>query len=196
MRYWLLPCTKIKRDVPSTAATLYSPSQYWSALFRFYSYSVEQWEDLRKHLGGDADRAFVVSAKHGLLPLDSDELIEPYDLSVTDLTPLKRGLWVTKVKEQLVEQIVADDYKPHKLVWMVPKTYQRHLLKMFEGFEVPTPLLCVNNHAFPFEGLRGIGAIKQFCNEYTSKRGKTEEPHLQLIETDPNQLELFGGGDK
>lgn len=211
MRYWLLPCTKTKLSEPAPARDLYSASEYWCCLHSFFLAVVESETKDDWIPGKCYDRAFVVSAKHGLLPLDSDLKIAPYELSVKDLGPEELEAWVNRVREQLIEQSQREPWgginwnkrKPMKVAWLLPKSYQKHLLPIFDGDwdSLPEELQMMNNHSFPFHGLSGIGAIKKYCLEKVKSLGGTRRrppvtraKKKEQAREELSQLSLFGRG--
>ena len=67
--------------------------------------------------------SYVLSAKHGLVPMD--RRLEPYDLSLEDLSPAERAAWALRVKERvdvyqtvrlevtvLAEELYAEPLRP------------------------------------------------------------------------------------
>lgn len=130
----LLPCTKSKLEHPAPASELYTASHYWRCLWHY------------KDKVAPKAPAFVVSALHGLLDLQSDTLVEPYELSVADLSRDTRKVWAQKVADSVSQ--MGDT-----IVWLLPKSYQKHI----------KPLLPDHQHLTPFDGLRGIGDIKRHC---------------------------------
>ena len=212
MRYWLLPCTKTKLNHPAPARDLYSASEYWCCLHSLFL-AVKDHETKDDWIPGQChDRAFVVSAKHGLLPLDSDWKIAPYELSVKDLNPEELKDWANRISEQLIEQSQREPWggtnwnkrKPMKVVWLLPKSYQKHLLPIFDGDwdSLPEEIQMMNNHSFPFHGLAGIGAIKKYCVEKVKNLGgqrrrpplRSHKKKKEVVE-EVHQLSLFGGSD-
>lgn len=51
-------------------------------------------------------RWFILSAKHGVL--DPNQLIEPYDVTLTRMPKKAREDWATKVRKQ-IKQVAGDD---------------------------------------------------------------------------------------
>ncbi len=80
----LVGCVKTKLDHAAPARDLYT-----SPLFR----------DRRAAVDGKADRWFVISAEHGLL--DPDQVIEPYDRTLADMSIPSRRAWSAKVLSAL-----------------------------------------------------------------------------------------------
>jgi hypothetical protein len=80
----LVSCGKGKLDHATLARHLYTGD-----LFRKASaYSIANY-----------DKWFILSAKHGLL--DPDDTIEPYDLSLKDLSAEGRRIWAKRVLAQI-----------------------------------------------------------------------------------------------
>jgi hypothetical protein len=83
----LIGCSKTKLDHAAPACQLYRGERFVLA------------HEKAERLG--ADYVFVLSTRHGLIPID--KVIEPYDESLEDKTPEERGLWARKVIRQLAD---------------------------------------------------------------------------------------------
>src|ERR1700726_3365281 len=88
----LISCTKKKKTTRAPAALMYT-----SALFR---------KSLLYSLG-NCDRAYILSAKHGVLGLS--DVIDPYDLSIKQLSVDEKRLWVDIVNRRLEQVITKRD---------------------------------------------------------------------------------------
>jgi hypothetical protein len=88
MRVGLVGCVKAKRSEPSRVEDLYT-----STLFR------GRWEYAER----TCDRWFVLSAKYGVL--DADDVIAPYDETLTNKPIAARRAWSTTVLQQLEERL-------------------------------------------------------------------------------------------
>src|SRR4051794_16178196 len=84
MRIALVACAKRKLRMPSRAEDLYV-----SPLF----------SGLRRYAERNADRWYILSAKHGVLP--RNRIIPPYDETLNRMTKAERVLWASRVKRQL-----------------------------------------------------------------------------------------------
>jgi hypothetical protein len=93
----LIACTKTKADCPSPAGLLYQSPLFRKSLL----YALSR-----------TDRVFILSAKHGVLQLN--DFVEPYELSIKNLSPIQKSEWVNRVGERLKELIAAKD-KVHVL---------------------------------------------------------------------------------
>jgi hypothetical protein len=93
----LISCTKTKRALPSPAALLYTSTLFNKSLL--YALSI-------------ARRTYILSAKHGLLNLD--DVIDPYDLSIKNLSTRERVEWASKVGNRL-QQVIKTNDKVHLL---------------------------------------------------------------------------------
>lgn len=98
-RIGLIGCVKSKRNVPTRASELYT-----SALFvgrkRWVSASCSHW--------------FILSAKHGLVA--PNQILEPYDETLTTKGQSARRLWSSQVLAQLREvlgEVGQYDYEIH-----------------------------------------------------------------------------------
>lgn len=91
-RMAFVACSKTKLDHPAPAAALYS-----SALFR---------KSLLAALQSN-DTVFILSALHGLLPLD--RIVSPYDVTLKNLPRIAREDWAEKVGSQLANVLRKGD---------------------------------------------------------------------------------------
>ena len=87
-RIGLVGCAKTKRHMASPARDLYT-----SALFRGRRRYVEQ----------TCSDWFILSAKHGVL--GTDEIVEPYDVTLNNASIPDRRVWSRRVLEQLQRQL-------------------------------------------------------------------------------------------
>ena len=102
-RVGLVGCGKDKCDEPAPAKDLYT-SRYFQLKREWCEYYTYRW--------------FVVSAEHGLLK--PDEVIEPYEQSLADLTEKGKQLWTDKLVNQLSVELST--------VWGTPHSHEVVLL--------------------------------------------------------------------
>lgn len=88
MRVGLVGCVKSKGFFNAPARDLYI-----STLFK----------GRRRYVESSCDRWFVLSAKHGLV--DPQEIIEPYDVALSQQTVMYQARWSDQVLRQLQEQL-------------------------------------------------------------------------------------------
>lgn len=92
MKLGLISCTKSKQKRPCKACEMYKPS----ALFRkAYSYAIKNY-----------DRVAILSAKYGLLLPDNK--IEPYDLTLKNMSVAERRTWADRVFRQMKSTLPLD----------------------------------------------------------------------------------------
>jgi hypothetical protein len=84
VRLGLVGCAKTKRAEASPARTLYKSPLFVAAL---------------AHAERNCDETFIVSAAHGLLPLD--ETVQPYDRSLRELPKKERLAWGARFAESV-----------------------------------------------------------------------------------------------
>jgi hypothetical protein len=84
MKIGLVSCVKSKLPHAAPASDLYT-----SALFRGARCSVER----------SCDRWFILSAEHGLV--SPDEVLEPYEKTLTTASPNERRRWSRRVLDEL-----------------------------------------------------------------------------------------------
>jgi hypothetical protein len=117
----LIACTKTKADGALPAALLYRSPLFRKSLL----YALSK-----------TDRVYILSAKHGVLQLG--DIVEPYELSIKDLSAEQKANWIVKVGSSL-KQLIASTDKVHILAGL---EYARPLLPIFQkiGCQVISPL--------------------------------------------------------
>ncbi len=78
------------------------------------------------------DVIFILSAKYGLLDLDTE--IEPYDLTLNNMPASEIKVWAGKVLKQLSEQ--ADLQQDH-FIFLAGAKYRKYLTPHIASFGVP-----------------------------------------------------------
>jgi hypothetical protein len=114
----LISCVSKKLSHPARAQDLYV-----SPLFRL------NLEYARKL---EPDAIYILSAKHGLLDLNTE--IEPYNLTLNDMPTRQVQAWAKQAVEQLKKR--ADLSKDH-FVLLAGQKYRKFLVPSFATFEVP-----------------------------------------------------------
>ena len=87
-RIALISCSKSKQNYPCPARELYAPSQLFSLSYQ-YAKKV-------------ADEVYVLSARYGLLA--EEDVVAPYDLTLTDLPEHRQRDWANYVLRQMGER--------------------------------------------------------------------------------------------
>jgi len=77
-------------------------------------------------------RVFILSAKYGLVELD--EVIEPYDVTLNNMSAGERRDWAAKVLSQLQEH--CDLEKDHFVI-LAGQKYRQYLLSQLKSYEIP-----------------------------------------------------------
>jgi len=151
----LISCGSEKLDRATPAADLYT-----GPLFRLQLELARQWvkdENIR-----------ILSAKHGVVELD--QVVEPYDQTLSGAPAHKRREWEWKVVEQL--RGFMPDRRYDRIVGLLPRAYAH--------FHSLTPRL------LPLKGL-GIGHRKQLLrraiDERWSPRKLYDERTQLLVQT-------------
>ena len=93
------------------------------------------------------DAIYILSAKHGLLDLDTE--VEPYNLTLNDMATRQVQAWAEQVLEQIKQR--ADLSRDH-FVFLAGLKYRKFLVPRLASYEVP------------MEGLT-IGRQLQFLSE-------------------------------
>jgi hypothetical protein len=88
-RIGLVGCVKEKLPTAAAARSLYT-----SVLFR----------GRRRYVERTCDRWYVLSALHGLV--EPDRILDPYDMTLKEVSAAERRAWSTRVIEQLRREVV------------------------------------------------------------------------------------------
>ena len=135
----LISCTKSKRNYPCRASEMYQASD----LFRkAYSYATKRY-----------DFVAILSAKYGLL--FPDDRIEPYDLTLNDMSSQQRRGWAEKVFSKMKTRLRLKEFD--KVFFHAGKKYREHLIPKLENMGIRCGI--------PLEGL-GIGEQKAWYKEH------------------------------
>lgn len=106
-RIALLGCSKDKHAQRCAAREMYNVS----VLFRL----ALRWAETF------CDRAYILSAKHGLLELDT--VIDPYDLKLASLTRAEREAWGKLVGQQLDGAVPWPSERNAEIIGLAPRLY-------------------------------------------------------------------------
>lgn len=134
----LIGCSKQKRPEATLARDLYQGPLFRKSLA--YAESV------------GADAIYVLSAKHGLTPIDQQ--LEPYDVTLHSMSASEVRAWAKAVLDQL--DAVADLHHD-TFVLLAGEAYRRYLVSHLTNAEVP------------LRGL-GIGEQLRFLNQALERR--------------------------
>ncbi len=77
-------------------------------------------------------QVFILSAKYGLLQLDEE--IEPYDVTLNEMSARERRRWTDEVVSQLRDRC---DLENDHFVILAGEKYRRYLLPHLKSYEVP-----------------------------------------------------------
>lgn len=113
-RLAIVACTKAKLRHPAPAAELYSPS-------RLFTLSLAQVQS-------DGLPYMILSTKYGLVPPERE--LEPYELSLKDMSPVQRQDWDQMIGRQIDE--VVERSRIREVVFLAGAEYRdsvRHLLE-------------------------------------------------------------------
>ena len=123
---------------PAPAGELYN-----SAPFRHALAAAKAEAKAHTHELGEPARVVILSAKHGLLELD--EIVEPYDVTMSDAESID--------SEDLATQLVV--LQPKAIVAMLPQAYSYRLRDAVE-LVADNPGIAISWHD-TYEGTAGIG---------------------------------------
>jgi hypothetical protein len=133
----LLSCVSKKRQHKTKASDLYISPLFVLAL----QYARNQ----------NPDAIFILSAKYGLLNLDTE--IEPYDITLNKMPSAQRKEWAKGVAAQLKERA---DVGNDNFVFLAGQKYRENLIPHIRHYEIP------------MEGLR-IGKQLQFLSRFLNE---------------------------
>lgn len=114
----LISCASKKLPTRSKAKDLYI-----STLFDL---------NLRFAYSMNPDAVYILSAKHGLLNLETE--IDPYNLTLNNMTQIEIKEWALKVISQL--DAVADLSNDH-FIFLAGDKYRKYLVPSLRSYEVP-----------------------------------------------------------
>lgn len=103
----------------------------------------------------DADKIFILSAKHGLL--NPETKIDDYDISLVKAKVSERKDWTVKVIDQMKQEGIR--IKDDKFVILAGKNYYEFLQKELNP----------DNCTFPYANKGRIGHILRFLTQELSK---------------------------
>lgn len=131
MKIALISCTKLKQDHPCTAQEMYLPSELFKRASAYVKANYSRW--------------FILSAKYGLL--EPDDVIEPYNITLTNMSKSEIESWSRDVFEKLLKYNIND------VDFYAGKQYRKYLIPLLEAHRI---------HCFvPLQSL-GIGQQLHF----------------------------------
>jgi len=114
----LISCTKKKQSYRCKASEMYSASD----LFRkAYFYAVKNY-----------DSVAILSAKYGLLFPDDE--IEPYNLTLSDMSSEEVKKWAEKTLNQMRSRLKLEDFT--KMYFHTGKKYRQYLIPELENTNI------------------------------------------------------------
>lgn len=78
------------------------------------------------------DKIFILSAKYGLVGLE--DVIEPYDLTLNNLTAAEIKDWAERVIGQLEKKIELED---DEVTFLAGNNYRKYLISKIKHYQVP-----------------------------------------------------------
>lgn len=131
------------------------------------SYGKKMWDDGKANV-------YILSAKHGLLPLDKE--IEPYSKTLVDASEEVVEKWAEKVIIQMKRAKVDFDAKT---VWLTTTAYSDPIKDHFKRSE------------FPLDG-KGVGAqagvTKALCKKIGAKLIELDDEDMPAPDTDTHLI--------
>lgn len=136
-RIVLISCASKKISFRAKAQELYS-----SPLFRLnLAYA--------KRINPDA--IFIISAKYGLLGLDEE--IEPYNVTLNDMSAKEIKTWARYVLDELGKQVSLQ--KDH-FIFLAGNNYRKHFIQHTVSYEIPFDKLPIGKQ---------LQYLKRYLNE-------------------------------
>ena len=139
-RIALISCSKRKKSCQCPASELYSASLLFSLLY--------------KYAKANADRVYILSAKHGLVA--EDESLEPYDETLNTKPAAERRAWAQRVLNQLSQ---VCDVQNTEFIILAGQRYHEYL-----GPELPHTSLPLGKLRFG-ERIKFLKAITETSKE-------------------------------
>ena len=97
------------------------------------------------------DHIFILSAKHGLLPLDTE--IYPYEQTLSNMPSAEIRIWADGVIEQLREVCRPDETE---FTFLAGEKYRRYLLPYMKHKKIPLQGLRIGEQ---------LQKLKELCDE-------------------------------
>lgn len=117
-RIALISCSKLKKPYTCRASELYSASTLFSLSYEYAK--------------ANADRIYIISAKHGLVA--EDAVIEPYNETLNEKSSSERKAWSRMVLNQL-QQVC--DIQRNEIIILAGKHYYEYLLPCLHHVALP-----------------------------------------------------------
>ena len=114
-----ISCTKKKKDYKCPARELYSASRWFRGAYEY-----------AKTL--NPRKVYILSAKYGLL--EEDEIVEPYEKSLTKEKDAEIRRWSAMVVKQ-IERNGIDRHE--RVIFLCGKNYRKYLTRYFENSFAP-----------------------------------------------------------
>lgn len=112
-----ISCVSQKRNVSCKAEEMY--------ISELFKKSLSYAKTLNGHIR-------ILSAKYKVLELD--DIIEPYNLTLNEMSEKDKRNWAKEVINQLQEKNV--DFN-EKTIFLVGNNYRKYLLRYFSDYEIP-----------------------------------------------------------
>jgi cytoplasmic iron level regulating protein YaaA (DUF328/UPF0246 family) len=133
----LISCVSVKQEHKARAEELYI-----SPLFK---YGLAYAKSLKP------DQVYILSAKYGLVGLD--EVIEPYNITLNNMSSKKIKEWSESVLSQMRQKMNLDT---NKIIFLAGENYRKYLIPH------------IKNYIIPLKNL-GIGKQLKYLKEHSGK---------------------------
>ena len=165
-RIALISCSKSKQNYPCPARELYAPSRLFSLSYQ-YAKKV-------------ADQVYILSARYGLLA--EEDVVAPYDLTLTDLPEHRQQDWANYVLRQMEERF---DLKQDLFVILAGRNYYKNLLPHLAHTTLPLGNLRIGPRISFLEqelGHLSDGASHAHTNEFDNSQVLCVRLHQMIAE--------------
>jgi hypothetical protein len=149
----LIACSSTKTEQAMAAKDLYQGSLFKKSL----AYALKTT---------DPKDVYIMSAKYGLVELE--EIIEPYDKTVKDMSPEERSSWAKLIYDKLDE--IYEEIDNFKITILAGKAYYEPLLSLIKKYDLP------------LEGLRIGESMKELDEQIALElAGLDEDTRMEVI---------------
>ena len=114
----LLSCTKKKKNYSCTAREMYSSSEIFTTAFKY-----------AKLISNDI---YILSSKYGLL--SCDDIVEPYDECINDITLAERKEWARGIIDNLTQ---CSNLQEDSFEIITGKAYYEDLIDSLAHYSIP-----------------------------------------------------------
>ncbi len=120
---YLISCVSKKLEEASVASSLYISPLFKKNL------------EYARLLGGKDEDIFILSAKYGLVPLDT--IIEPYNKTLNNMSNVEKKEWALDIMEDLKYVVGLENMEDTTFVFLAGLNYRKFLVRDLPSVIVP-----------------------------------------------------------